>query len=56
MGKKKVESPCIDVCKIDKDTGWCLGCLRTKDEIKHWKDYSKKEKRALLKELGDRRL
>jgi predicted Fe-S protein YdhL (DUF1289 family) len=58
MGKKhkKAKNPCIDVCKIDKDTGWCRGCLRTKKEIKHWKDYSKKERRAVLEDLANRRI
>lgn len=57
MGKKKkAKDPCIDVCKIDKDSGWCRGCLRTKKEIKHWKDYSKQERRAILEELATRRI
>lgn len=29
-------SPCINVCTMDTDTGWCLGCGRTLDEITEW--------------------
>jgi len=32
-----VQSPCIDVCKLDSTTGFCIGCLRTRDEIREWK-------------------
>jgi predicted Fe-S protein YdhL (DUF1289 family) len=54
MGKK-VKSPCIDLCKIDKASGWCRGCFRSKDEIKRWKKLGKKERRAILAELPARR-
>lgn len=30
-------SPCIDVCRYDEVTGWCLGCGMTKPEKKLWK-------------------
>lgn len=30
-------SPCIDVCRFDEATGWCLGCGMTKPEKKRWK-------------------
>ena len=29
-------SPCVGVCKIDDDTGFCLGCARTRTEIAAW--------------------
>lgn len=31
-----VASPCVGVCKIDPETGFCLGCARTVDEIARW--------------------
>lgn len=52
MSKKKAKNPCIDICKIDKATGLCKGCLRTKAEIKNWKTFSKFERRAILERLG----
>jgi len=29
-------SPCVGVCKIDDDTGFCLGCARTLSEVAAW--------------------
>ena len=29
-------SPCIGVCRLDEDTGYCLGCGRTGAEIAEW--------------------
>lgn len=31
-----VVSPCINVCRMDDRTGWCLGCFRTIEEIAVW--------------------
>jgi len=30
-------SPCIDICRYDEATGWCLGCGMTRKDKKHWK-------------------
>ncbi|MEM7377996.1 MAG: DUF1289 domain-containing protein [Pseudomonadota bacterium] len=35
-----VASPCTGICKLDKDTGWCLGCGRSGDEIAAWNSQS----------------
>lgn len=51
-----VESPCIDVCKIDEDAGLCRGCLRTLKEIAEWQRYSDKERRGVLEDLANRKL
>ena len=48
-------SPCIDVCRIDPDTGLCAGCRRTLDEIANWGRYSDEEKKAVLRALDARR-
>lgn len=56
MGKKKLKSPCIDICKIDKDSGLCRGCLRTRKEISRWSDYSTKERKAVLDVIETRRI
>ena len=32
-----MSSPCIDVCRYDDATGWCLGCGMAKAEKKSWK-------------------
>ncbi|MFP3710623.1 DUF1289 domain-containing protein [Paraburkholderia sp. SIMBA_009] len=32
-----VKSPCVDVCSFDGRTGYCVACLRTRDEARGWK-------------------
>ena len=29
-------SPCINVCRMDEQSGLCAGCFRTIDEISVW--------------------
>jgi predicted Fe-S protein YdhL (DUF1289 family) len=50
-----VESPCIDVCKMNPDTRLCEGCFRTLEEIAAWSQLSADEKRAVLEKLRSRR-
>ncbi len=48
-------SPCIGVCVLDADTGWCRGCLRTREEIAGWCREPHEGKLAILERLRDRR-
>ena len=48
------KDPCISVCKFTDDI--CIGCGRTKREIKAWKKLDKDEKRAVLAESALRLL
>lgn len=50
-----VPSPCVNVCQMDSQTGLCLGCLRTLDEIADWMDYTISEKLEVLGRLDERR-
>ena len=36
--KDVVLSPCINICVIDEETGFCAGCQRTIEEITGWAD------------------
>ncbi len=29
-----VKSPCAEICRFDGKTGLCIGCLRTREEIR----------------------
>lgn len=49
------KSPCIDVCKFEKTTDLCIGCFRTRSEIKHWKKLSDKKRTRILDERKDRK-
>jgi len=45
-------TPCISVCRINKETRTCLGCGRTIDEITQWSKYSDDERMQVMKRLG----
>lgn len=47
-------SPCIGVCTLDEQTGWCMGCGRSGDEIAAWQTMSPDEQNACWDELEDR--
>lgn len=49
-----IKKPCIGVCTFNND--WCIGCGRSKQEIKAWKSLSKDEKRAALAQADMRLL
>ena len=49
------ESPCVKICVLDRQSGLCIGCLRSGDEIAAWPRMSAKARRALLAELPGRR-
>ena len=38
-----LETPCIEVCAIDAETGLCRGCGRTIDEIARWAAMTSKQ-------------
>ncbi|MDR5882213.1 DUF1289 domain-containing protein [Caballeronia sp. LZ032] len=50
-----VESPCIDICKFDDKTGFCIGCMRTKDECKQWKKMKDKHRVRIIDEQPQRK-
>lgn len=48
-------SPCINICRMDTDTGWCEGCQRSLDEIAGWSRASEDDKRRILAAVAERR-
>ncbi|MEA3091256.1 MAG: uncharacterized protein QOJ04_2598 [Caballeronia sp.] len=50
-----VGSPCTDVCRLDKITGHCEGCFRSREEIKAWKTMADTDKLALFDTLLSRK-
>ena len=55
MGSGKPKDPCIKICKIDRDTHLCRGCLRTREEIRGWKGLSREERTHVLEAIEVRR-
>lgn len=43
-------SPCLDICKFDRRSDMCVGCLRTTEEIRHWKKMTDHRRRQILAE------
>lgn len=48
-------SPCINICRMAPDTGWCEGCQRSIDEIAGWSRASDDDKRRILAAVAERR-
>lgn len=46
------KNPCISVCKFDDDI--CVGCGRSKHEIKAWKKLDKADRRMVLADSAKR--
>ena len=46
-----VDSPCNDICSTDPESGLCVGCGRTEEEIANWLIYNDNEKARVLKYL-----
>ena len=53
---EEVKSPCNELCLMDEETGLCIGCLRTSDEIAKWPSFSNEEKEAILEEIKTRKI
>lgn len=47
-------SPCIGVCSINPEDGYCYGCKRTDEEIRNWIYMERKEIDQVLEELEKR--
>ncbi|MET4897033.1 DUF1289 domain-containing protein [Sphingomonadaceae bacterium jetA1] len=50
-----IASPCVNVCTMDKTSGWCLGCARTIREISNWSAKPPEERRMILTALPARK-
>lgn len=49
-----VLSPCVSLCKMNRETGLCDGCLRTIEEIIAWNEADDDFKRAVWVEVRRR--
>lgn len=47
-------NPCIDICRYEEETGWCLGCGMTKADKRGWK--REKEGRPAIRDALPARL
>jgi len=51
-----VASPCINVCRMDDATGFCLGCFRTIEEIAVWSAAADAQRVRILLAVERRRI
>jgi hypothetical protein len=49
-----VETPCVNVCLLDSESGLCAGCGRTLEEIANWSSMTDAERRAVMAALPAR--
>jgi len=49
-----IDSPCVLVCSVDKESDQCFGCGRSRDEIAKWILYTKAERDEVLAILPER--
>jgi predicted Fe-S protein YdhL (DUF1289 family) len=52
---RPIRTPCIQVCVLDEDSGLCLGCFRTLEEIADWARLGDPARAALMARLPARR-
>ena len=50
----EIESPCIKVCVVEPETGFCIGCGRTRGEIGEWLGMSPEIRRQVMRLLPER--
>lgn len=50
-----IPSPCINICHMSADTGWCEGCQRTIAEITRWSTTTDGDRQAILAAVSERR-
>jgi uncharacterized protein len=50
----EIETPCIKICVLEPETGFCIGCGRTRMEIAQWLAMTGQERRAVMTALPER--
>ncbi|TPH18528.1 DUF1289 domain-containing protein [Litorilituus lipolyticus] len=49
-----IPSPCVGICQSD-EKGYCLGCMRTRDERQGWGSFDNDDKQKVIKRCIQRR-
>jgi uncharacterized protein len=53
--RDEVQSPCVKVCVLHPESGYCIGCLRTVEEISLWTKMAPETRTAIMAALPARR-
>lgn len=52
--KPETESPCVNICRMDADNQYCIGCFRTVQEIQNWTSMTDEERERIMSQLDSR--
>lgn len=44
------KSPCANICRFDRKVELCVGCFRTREEIRQWRKVPDHKRRQILAE------
>lgn len=50
----EIETPCIKICVVEPETGFCIGCGRTRQEIGDWISMSPTARHDVIARLPER--
>lgn len=54
LNQPAIETPCVRICVVDPETGFCIGCGRTRMEIGGWLAMTAEERRTVMAVLPER--
>ncbi|MDJ1159793.1 DUF1289 domain-containing protein [Chelatococcus sp. SYSU_G07232] len=49
-----ISTPCVKICVLDDQTGFCEGCGRTRSEVARWLRMSEWQRRRIMTGLPQR--
>ena len=52
--KPEVSSPCVNICRMDAQNRYCIGCFRSLEEIQRCSSMSEQERLAVMAKLESR--
>ena len=52
---RPITTPCIKVCVVDGESGLCLGCYRSLQEVAAWQKLTEADRSSIMAELPARR-
>lgn len=52
--RNEIESPCVKICVVHPESGLCIGCYRSRDEIGRWSIMSATERQKIMAGLAER--
>ena len=51
----EIETPCKNICMLDLQGQYCMGCYRTRQEVGDWMSLSDDERASVMDQLAARK-